>query len=145
MNFGGTADYSHSFLGDFDNGLAENDSACAVAAAVALPAGTFCNVGLGAREVGIAGGDSGGPGFVNGRLASVNSFGLTFGQDFGDVDLVLNSSFGEFNGYVPIYLHADWIRSVLVPIPEPGTWALLVAGLGLVGAAARRKRATADH
>ena len=145
MNFGGTADYSHSFLGDFDNGLAENDSACAVAAAVALPAGTFCNTGLGAREVGIAAGDSGGPGFVNGRLASVNSFGLTFGQDFGDVDLVLNSSFGEFNGYVPIYLHADWIRSVLVPIPEPGTWALLVAGLGLVGAAARRKRATADH
>jgi len=75
----------------------------------------------------------------------VNSFGLTFGQDFGDVDLILNTSFGEFNGYVPIYLHADWIQSVLVPIPEPGTWALLAFGLALVGAAAHRNRATTVH
>jgi Trypsin/PEP-CTERM motif len=139
LNFGGLADYSHSFLGDFDNGLAINDASCAVAAAVALPAGSFCDLGLGAIEVGIAGGDSGGPGFINGRLASVNSYGLSFGMDFGDLDLQLNSSFGEFNGYVPIYLHADWIRSVLAPIPEPGTWALFAAGLGVLGAAARRK------
>ena len=30
---------------------------------------------------------------------------------------------------------------VYAPIPEPGTWALLLAGLGLVGVAARRQRA----
>ncbi|MBX3638454.1 MAG: PEPxxWA-CTERM sorting domain-containing protein, partial [Rubrivivax sp.] len=30
-----------------------------------------------------------------------------------------------------------------LPVPEPGTWALLVAGLGLVGMRARRGRASA--
>lgn len=139
LNFGGTADYSYSFLSDFDNGLAANDSSCAIAAALALPAGTFCNTGIGDREVGIAGGDSGGPGFIDGKLASVNSYGLTFGNDFGDVDLFLNSSWGEFSGYVPVYLHGDWIRSVQAAIPEPSTWAMLIAGFGLVGAAARRR------
>jgi len=28
----------------------------------------------------------------------------------------------------------------LTPVPEPGTWALLLAGLGVVGAVARRRR-----
>jgi len=27
-------------------------------------------------------------------------------------------------------------------VPEPGTWAMLIAGFGLVGAAARRRRQT---
>ena len=30
-----------------------------------------------------------------------------------------------------------------VTVPEPATWALLIAGFGLVGAAARRRRAAA--
>jgi hypothetical protein len=145
LDFGGTADSAYSYLADFDNGLAENDSACSVAMAVALPAGTYCNLGLGAREVGIAPGDSGGPGFIDGRLASVNSYGLSFGGDFGDVDLFLNSSWGEFSGFVPVYLHADWIRSVQAAIPEPGSWAMMIAGFGLVGAAARRVRTVSAH
>jgi hypothetical protein len=35
------------------------------------------------------------------------------------------------------------IRGFLAAIPEPGTWALMIAGLGLVGATLRRRRATA--
>ena len=139
LNVFGTADYAFSFLSDFDNGLGENDASCAVAQAIALPAGTFCDNGLGAREVGIAGGDSGGPGFIDGRLASINSYGLTFGGDFGDVDLFLNSSWGEFSGYVPVYLHGDFIRGVQAAIPEPATWGLMIVGVGFVGGALRRR------
>lgn len=37
-------------------------------------------------------------------------------------------------------LGIDNIRVVLTPVPEPGTWALLAAGLGIVGGIARRRR-----
>lgn len=141
LNFGGAAEQDYSYLSDFDNGLGLNDSACEVAKAVALAAGSFCNAGLGVREVGIAGGDSGGPGFIDGKLASVNSYGLTFGNDFGDVDLLLNSSWGEYSGYVPIYLHGDWIRGVQAAIPEPASWATMIMGLGLIGFTMRSRAA----
>jgi hypothetical protein len=138
--YGGQVQYS--YLSDFDNGLAVNDGACLVAAALNLGAGTLCDTGLGAREVSIAGGDSGGPGFIDGRLASVNSYSLSFGNDFGDYDLRLNSSWGEFAGYVPVYLHADFVNASLFQggVPEPATWGMMIAGFGLVGAAARRRR-----
>ncbi len=137
--------WQFSYLSDFDNGLAANDTACQVAQAsnLAGPAGAiFCNLGRGATEVGVAGGDSGGPQFVRGRIASVTSYGLTFGTDWGDCRAGLNSSCGEFSGYVPIYIHREWIRANA--IPEPATWGLMIAGFGLVGAAARRRRATAS-
>ncbi len=35
------------------------------------------------------------------------------------------------------------IRGFLIPIPEPGTWALMITGLGLVGATLRRRRMVA--
>jgi hypothetical protein len=35
------------------------------------------------------------------------------------------------------------IRGFLAAIPEPGTWVLTIAGFGLIGAALRRRRATA--
>jgi hypothetical protein len=132
----------YSYVSDFDNGRAGNDTACIVSAALGLPGGSFCDTGVGAREVGIAGGDSGGGGYVDGQLASVNSYGLTFGSGFGDWDDALNSSWGEFSGYVPIYIHADWINGVLVSgaIPEPATWATMILGFGVVGFAARRRR-----
>lgn len=136
---GGTAEYDYSYLSDFDSGFFDNDTSCiSVVFGLGGPATSkYCDGGLGFREVGVAGGDSGGPGFIDGKLASINSYGLTFGFEYGDVDDDLNSSFGEFSGYVPVYIHRDWIASVT---PEPSTWALLIGGFGMAGAALRRRR-----
>jgi hypothetical protein len=41
------------------------------------------------------------------------------------------------------YLNAYVLRDLTAPIPEPGTWALMLAGLAGVGARARRRRASA--
>ena len=138
--FFGSADVTYSYVSDFDNGLAAQDQACNIGSAVA--GFSFgCDLGRGAREVGIAGGDSGGPGFVNGKLASINSYGLTFGPAWGDYGGGLNSGWGEFSGYVPVYIHEDWIKGV---VPEPASWAMMISGFGMVGGAqrlaARRRR-----
>jgi hypothetical protein len=131
-----------SYLSDFDSGAAVNDMACRVAQAsnLAGAAGAiFCDTGVGAREVGVAGGDSGGPQFVGGDIASVTSYGLTFGTAWGDCRAGLQSSCGEFSGYVPVHIHRDFIAAAQA-VPEPATWAMLIAGFGLVGTAARRRR-----
>ena len=146
-NFFGFAEVEFSYISDFDNGFAaqsQADRICAALAGQAACAGLFGNDnGLGAREVGIAGGDSGGPGFVNGMLASINSYGLTFGSGFGDFGGGFNAGWGEFSGYVPIYIHTDFINASMVAmtVPEPGTLAILIIGFGIVGAARRRRTA----
>lgn len=38
------------------------------------------------------------------------------------------------------HLHVDLPHYTLAPVPEPGTWALLAAGLAVVGGIARRRR-----
>jgi hypothetical protein len=137
--FFGTAETTNTVISDFDNGTNARDGSCGLAQAVGLAASPkYCNLGRGATEVSSAGGDSGGPQFVNGQLASVTSFGLTFGNQFqpGDLDNSLNDSFGEFNGFVPIYNNLDFLNSV----PEPASWMMMIAGFGLVGAAVRRRR-----
>lgn len=136
--FCGFADIEYSYISDFDNGSPSNDTACLAAVFIGgvTPSTKFCNTGVGVKEVGIAGGDSGGPGFVNGQLASVNSYGLSFGPAYGDFNPGLNSSWGEFNGYVPTFIHAKFIADA---VPEPSTWALLILGFGVVGSAMRRK------
>ncbi len=138
-NFFGTAQIENSIIADFDSGLAANDASCilGVSAFGANP-GQFCDLGRGIREASSAGGDSGGPQFLKGKVSSVTSYGLSFGANFGDAVAGLQSSFGEFNGFVPTYIHAAFIQSAMVP--EPGTWAMLIAGFGLTGAMMRRQR-----
>ena len=142
-NFFGTAEVQFSFVSDFDNGTADQDAARRIGNALGLgPIGDqfFADTGLGLREAAVAGGDSGGPGFINGQLASINSYGLSFGTAFGDLLPGLNTSFGEFSGYVPVFIHEDFITASTA-IPEPSSWAMLIAGFGLCGASLRRRRA----
>jgi hypothetical protein len=140
QNFFGTAQVDFSFLSDFDNGLAANDASCQLSLALGFaPDPKYCNLGRNATEVSTAGGDSGGPQFINGMISSITSYGLSFGPDIGDFDTALNSSFGEFNGFVPTYIHQSFIQSVM-SVPEPGTWAMMIVGMFGMGAIFRRRR-----
>jgi hypothetical protein len=142
-NFFGFAEVDQVWITDFDNGLLTNDASCRIAfgtGAIAALNPKFCNQGT-VNEVGVAGGDSGGPNFLNGKLVAVNSFGLSFGPDFGDIRAGLNTSFGEFSGMAPVGgVNEAFVRASLA-VPEPASWAMLIAGFGLVGGTLRRRRA----
>ncbi len=143
-NFFGTAEVEFSYVSDFDNGLAANDQGCLIPTlGLGLaPSAKFCDLGRGATEVGISGGDSGGPAFVDGMIASINSYGLTFGATFGDFGGGLNSGWGEYSGYVPTFIHEDFIRSNL-QVPAPAALGLMLGGLGMMGAMRVRRRKSA--
>jgi V8-like Glu-specific endopeptidase len=141
-NFFGTADIDYSYVSDFDGPNGANNASCLVASVFTTNLGRYCDGAIGPREATTAGGDSGGPNFINGRLAGITSYGLSFGPAFGDIGGGLNSSFGEFAGVVPVNIHRNFIQaSTGIAVPEPSSWAMLIAGFGLIGATLRRRRA----
>lgn len=96
------------------------------------------NLTLGAGiEAQYAGGDSGSPVFVNDngvwKIAGIGTFN-------GDTNLSSsNTSYGAIGGGTIVSVYATWIGETLAtPVPEPKTWLMLLAGLGLVGIMARR-------
>jgi Trypsin/PEP-CTERM motif len=161
---------AHVLLADFDDGSTgfnSHDGMCWIGQFSGSDSmgTTECNAGLGIDEAISGPGDSGGPGFVFGKIASVTSFGLSFGQfgpgPFPDNDTALDSSFGEFGGFTDVAFQAAWIATqmdltsldptVLGPLapgqtvvatPEPSTTVLLASGLiGVAGFARRRRKA----
>ncbi|WP_375421104.1 PEPxxWA-CTERM sorting domain-containing protein [uncultured Sphingomonas sp.] len=141
----GGAQVEYSYLADFDNGLGAQDSSCVIARAAGLSGAAadglgFCTLGLGDLEVNPAGGDSGGGAFIDGKLASVTSYGMNFTlEGYGDFDGQPDNGYGELTGYVPTFLHADFIRNAIAAVPEPATWAQMLLGFGLIGVATRRR------
>ncbi|MYN17144.1 trypsin-like serine protease [Rugamonas sp. FT107W] len=146
------ADYAAgtTYMSDFDSGLAKNNTLGRIGDIT----GNKWNsgTGLGANEGLIAGGDSGGGDFVwNGTewlLSGVHSWGwqgtsacnLIGGMTGCDNASLNGSSFGDLSGSTATYSHAAWIKSVTA-VPEPETYAMMIAGLALVGLARRRKQA----
>lgn len=51
---------------------------------------------------------------------------------------------GQTGGYYGYNLSSTVVRNVAVPVPEPQTYALMLVGLAVVGAAARRKASRAQ-
>jgi secreted trypsin-like serine protease len=108
---------SSVLLYDFDNGTVSNDT---------LGLYGFPNLGTADMEVMSGPGDSGGPSFINGSVAGIASFRFTLGTAAGDVDGLVNSSFGEIGGDTRISTYSAWILSA---IPEPPRWALMLTGV----------------
>ena len=66
-----------------------------------------------------------------GAQSATSSFGVSAGDVFGFRIYATDSSFG------PSYAS---IRGFSAPVPEPETYAMLLAGLGLMGAVVRRRK-----
>lgn len=121
---------------DFDSGRRENDAA-----------GIFAgkrDTGVGADEAFAAPGDSGGPTFLDGKVAGIHSHITQFkGVDGKTPDSdgeFFTSTFGEVMFDTRASYYADWVdrtvaSSLAIPLP-PAVW----AGLGTLGLAALSAR-----
>ncbi len=143
-------------LSDFDDGTDRHD--------------VFGRLGLDSQtgifgESNSSPGDSGGPEFINGQIVAVTSFGITgdafrkLGRCGGPLSIdpygdggttgadanaagCTNSSVGEMSGDTWLLPYKDYIDAYVRDnaLPEPATWAQMIAGLSLLGAALRRSR-----
>lgn len=128
---------------DFDNGKFDNETGTWPNDAFGFMFGLW-DPGLGEDEVMAALGDSGGPTFIDGKIAGIASyrarlFNYPNWYDSPDVNDWPDSSFGEFGGDTRVSLYADWIRAV---IPEPSSiivWSLL-SGLAVAAGFRRARR-----
>ena len=75
-----------------------------------------------------------------GGFSSWANFGANSGFVAGSNTLTFNvTNFGQLSGN-PSGLRVEFTESNVSMVPEPQNWAMLIAGFGLIGAAARRSR-----
>lgn len=109
---------------DFDSGQASND---AFGAEFGL-----ADTGLGKREIGASSGDSGGPAFIEGKIAGISSTGLSPDQDGIDVTLPNDTSFGEYFFDTRVSAFTDYIDQVVAgEMPQPETPTAIMPAVGL--------------
>lgn len=90
---------------DYDSGQPKND-------ALGIEYG-LTDLGLGSLEIGSSGGDSGGPAFLDGRVAGISSSGSSPDQDGIDVTWENDTSFGEYFFDTRVSAYADYIDQVM--------------------------------
>ncbi|MEG4166275.1 MULTISPECIES: trypsin-like serine protease [unclassified Microcoleus] len=95
---------------DFDAGTSEQD-------ALGRHFPRLRDRGLGKNEIATASGDSGGPSFVDGKIAGISSWGYSdrgfFKTNIADIDKIDdNGSFGEISGDTRVSFYASWIDRV---------------------------------
>jgi secreted trypsin-like serine protease len=90
-------------IADFDNGTSGQD---ALGRLINRP-----GLGLGQNEGSISSGDSGGPAFINGKVAGIASYitSLSQGSAHPDIDSTLNSSYGEIAAWQRVSAFEQWI------------------------------------
>lgn len=138
--------YGEEYVADYDSGTAGNNTLGIVAG---MTGNLWTSNTGGSPESLITGGDSGGGDFVwNGTewlVTGVHSWGWQFcdGRITPSCDFSSSNSgsWGDLMASTAVYSNVDWINSVMVP--EPETYALMLAGLAVVGGVARRRRMAA--
>lgn len=92
---------------DFDNGTSIRD---ALGSLISIQ-----GTGLGQNEGLITQGDSGGPAFINGKIAGIASYtaSLSYGSVHPDIDNSTNSSFGEIAAWQRVSNYQQWIDQSL--------------------------------
>lgn len=147
---------------DFDDGTAAHD--------VFGRLGGNVQTGV-AKESAASPGDSGGPEFIDGKIVSVTSFGITGAVFTGycggnsidpynksgstavttDLSQCTNSSVGELGGNTLVSYNLGFVNSYLngtaatmAPVPETATWLMMLLGFGAVGFAMRSTKRRMD-
>lgn len=93
-----------TLVADFDSGYSSEDALGGIL--------DINDLGLGAYEGMIASGDSGGPAFLDGKVAGVASYSATIG-DY-DINNFIDSSFGELGAWQRVSYYAEWIDEQVV-------------------------------
>ncbi|GAB1394639.1 Calx-beta domain-containing protein [Rhodocyclaceae bacterium] len=103
-------------VADFDDGTAGHDAMGQLIGRI--------DTGYGLDEGLSAQGDSGGPGFLDGRIAGVSSYiaSLDKGAIQPDIDAATNSSFGEIAAWQRVSFYQQWIdQSMRAHYPDAPT------------------------
>ncbi|WPL18826.1 sodium/calcium exchanger 1 [Thiorhodovibrio winogradskyi] len=94
-------------IADFDNGQIRNDALGQIMG--------ISGLGLGDQEGMLASGDSGGPAFISGDIAGIASYNARLSKNGlnPDIDVFLNSSYGELGAWTRVSSHQQWIDQQL--------------------------------